>query len=1305
MATLVLSAVGAAAGAVLGPVGAIVGRAIGGLAGALIDETLLHSMQPGQTGPRLSDLNVLSSTEGKAIQQVYGRVRVSGDIIWATQYEERAVKSGGGKGGPSVQTYDYYSNFAVGLCLGPINHVARVWADGVELDLTQITMRVYTGSRTQSPDALILAVQPGGVPAYRDLAYVVFERLPLSDYGNRIPQLAFEVIRCVDTLETRVKAVTMIPGATEFGYQTTGLTSLDASGATVTENRHIQYQASDIEAALDDLQAICPNIERIALVVAWFGDDLRAGNCTIAPRVMSNARVVNADWSVAGLNRSTARTVSQVTPTLDYGATTATAIAAFGGTPDDASVISAIQAINARGLKVTFYPFILMDIPRGNTLPDPSGGTGQGVFPWRGRITCSPAAGAAGSVDKTAIAGTQVAHFVGAATASQFSTAGGIVTYSGDEWSFRRFILHYANLVTLAGGVDAFLVGSELRGLTTVRSGAGTYPFVSALVRLAADVKAVLGSRTKVSYGADWSEWFGHQPQDGSHDVCFHLDPFWASANVDFIGIDSYVPLSDWRYGTNLDAAIATSAKDLTYLRRNVLAGEGYDFYYASDTDRINQVRTPITDGAYAEPWIFRYKDLPSWWQSQHYNRPGGVRATTPTAWVPKSKPFWLTETGCPAVDLGPNEPNKFPDAYSVEAGLPYFSNGARDDLAQRRFCEAMLSAWDTSDPAHLAAASLSTTSGAPMLDPATIHLWTWDARPFPAFPALSSVWADAANWRTGHWLNGRLGGTSVDALIRAILTDYGFTAVETVAVDGCVDGYLIDSVMTARSAVSPLLSAWQIDPVDTGVSVRFAGRSRAAVAAFSRDMLVDPGTSEVIELVRQQETELPHEVSVTVSDVLRDYHRSTVTSRRLVGKSATAGKADLPVIAPLDVTLQIADQWLHDLWVGRETANFALPPNAAAIEPGDILNVDTGSGTRSLLVTRLTDGLSRAIESRAIYTGLYAPVAGAVRTQTVSPPATYGTPTVQILDIAHLSDTDPFYQPYLAVCANPWPGTIAIWRQTADGGSYQLIATHDQRATLGTTTTPFAHGVRSQFDRVTTLGVTLAAGSLASTPESSVLSGSNLAAVRNSAGVWEVFQFANATLTAANAYTLSDFLRAQGGSEDAWLNPTPTGSPFVLLDTTLMPIPIKMADIGLPLTLRIGPASQDYTSAAYVSVTFTPAARGLLPWSPTDLHARRDPVSGDVTFTWVRRSRVPGVDGWGAGDAPLGEDTEAYELRLLSGATILRTFAVTSPICTYPAVQQAADFGALQASYTISVAQMSTLLGPGVWRTATLSL
>jgi hypothetical protein len=89
-------------------------------------------------------------------------------------------------------------------------------------------------------------------------------------------------------------------------------------------------------------------------------------------------------------------------------------------------------------------------------------------------------------------------------------------------------VLHVAKLAQVAGGVDAFVIGSELRGVTTVRDSAAHFPAVDALVTLAGDVRGLLGSATTITYAADWSEYRGHQPADDSGDVFFHLDPLWA---------------------------------------------------------------------------------------------------------------------------------------------------------------------------------------------------------------------------------------------------------------------------------------------------------------------------------------------------------------------------------------------------------------------------------------------------------------------------------------------------------------------------------------------------------------------------------------------------------------------------------------------------------------------------------------------------------------------------------------------------------------------------------------------------------
>ena len=397
-----------------------------------------------------------------------------------------------------------------------------------------------------------------------------------------------------------------------------------------------------------------------------------------------------------------------------------------------------------------------------NALVDPyTGAASQPAYPWRGRITVAPAPQQPGSPDKTAAAATQLDAFVGTAQVSDFAIVGDSVVYSGPaERSYRRFILHYAHLAAAAGGVDALLIGSEMRGLTQVRDSASHYPFVDALADLAAEVKAVLGPAAKVTYAADWSEYFGHQPADGSGDAHFHLDPLWSSPDIDAVGIDVYWPLADWRDGfSHADrAAGALSTYDLAYLRPNIAGGEGYDWYYASDTDRDGQVRTPITDGAYAKPWMFRFKDIKSWWLEEHFDRLGGVQSPTPTGWVPQSKPIWFTELGCPAVDKGANQPNVFVDPKSSESDLPHYSKAcatiSRSAATSRPSSPASIPATPTTSPAAIphrpstrAAWSTSTTFTSTPGMRALIQL----------FPATSK---HGATPRIGVWAIGSLAAT-----------------------------------------------------------------------------------------------------------------------------------------------------------------------------------------------------------------------------------------------------------------------------------------------------------------------------------------------------------------------------------------------------------------------------------------------------------------------------------------------------------------------------------------------------------------
>lgn len=1283
MAALLLSAAGASVGRVFGPAGAIAGRLAGALAGNAIDQALFGGRERNVTGPRLSDLEVMASTDGAPIPRVYGRARLAGQMIWATNLEEvvttESQTTGGGKGmggsrvTTNATTYSYRANIALGLCEGEISAVRRVWADGKPLDLSGLTMRVYRGDETQTPDPLIVAKE-GQAPAYRGFAYVVFERLPLEDFGNRIPQLSFEVVRAIGRLETMTRAVTLIPGSTEFGYAPSTVVQVTGPGQFAAENRHVSFAPSDIVASLDELLAMAPNLESVAIVVAWFGDDLRCGLCRVRPGVDNAVKQTEgATWSVAGVNRGLAYVVSQFEGR-----------AAYGGTPSDQSVRDLIAHLKARGLKVTLYPFVMMDIAAGNTRTDPyTGASAQPLYPWRGRITCDPAPGRPGTPDGSATAADQVNAF-----------------FSGgpDSRNYRTMILHYAALAQAAGGVDAFLIGSELKALTRVRSAPGVYPAVNALVALAAEVRAIVGGGTKVTYGADWTEYGAHVVDDGASEVRFPLDALWASPNIDCIGIDYYVPLSDWRDEADaLDRDLTDNLYRTKYLAGGLNGGEAYDWYYADHTARLAQDRSAITDGL-GKPWMFRQKDIWSFWSQLHYERVGGAELPAPTAWVPQSKPIWFTELGCPAVDKGANAPNVFPDPKSSDGGLPHFSNGRRDDLMQRRFLEAVLGAFD---PAFGDASlnPVSSVYGGRMIAPGSIYLWTWDARPYPVFPAAGDVWGDAGNWNTGHWLTGRLGSAPLDALVGTLCADSGIANVDTRDLGEGPEGYAVDRPMAPRAMLDPLALAFAFDAVEQDGVLRFRQRGGLPVAELTEDDLVLPEDAAPARLTRAQDSDLPRQVSLSFTEIGADYQRATAMSRRLVGASTRNAHAELAMMWRGEQVERRANIWLQDLWATRERASFALPPSRLKLTPGDVAALTVNGRRRSIEIEEIADAESRAITARSIDPEVFNVALSPPVKQLVAVPAPVGPPHAIALDLPNLNAESPVVLSRLAVFADPWPGAVAVWA-ARDGASFSRAALATAPCVTGETLDDLRAGPTARW-HCADVRVKIYGGALSSASDLSVFAGANAAALRNADGRWEVIQFAEAELIGTRTYRLSKLLRGQAGSEWAMAPLLAAGAPFVLLDGHAVTIASGIDARDRVMQLRVVAAGRDTADAAALALDVTPLATALRPLAPVHLRAAR---GGDgVTLRWIRRTRAEG-DSW-SGEVPLGEDSEAYEIDIMSGSIVVRTLTSTTPSVLYAAADELADFGAAQTILTVRVAQLSATVGRGFAAQATLLL
>ena len=1290
MATLVLSAAGAAMGAgfggsVLGLSGAVIGRAVGATIGRSIDQRILGSGSEAVEQGRVSRFQLSGASDGAALARVWGRMRVGGQVIWASRFQETTHRSGGGgKGAPrsSSTSFSYSVSLAIALCQGPAQRVGRIWADGIEIAVGSLDLRFYPGDGDQLPDPKIEAVEGAGLaPSYRGVAYVVIEDLDLSRFGNRVPQFSFEVIcRAVSAqgaatdMAGVVQAVALIPGTGEYALATTKVSFEDGPGVRAAANVHSVEDKTDFSLSLQHLEEELPRCGSVSLVVSWFGDDLRCAQTQIMPKVDQNAQDgAEMPWAVAGVTRGAAQVLAK-----------REGRAIYGGTPADRAVGEAIAAIKDSGKEVMFYPFILMEQIDGNGLADPwSEAESQPVLPWRGRITLAKAPGQTGSADRSALAQAEVSAFMGTASVEDFRILEGQVGYAGpQEWRYRRFILHYAHLCALAGGVDAFCIGSEMRGLTQVRGAADSFPMVAALRQLAAEVRQILGPDTKITYAADWSEYFGYQA-DGNH--YFHLDPLWADPNIDFVGIDNYMPLSDWRDGNaHLDASWG-SIYNLEYLKANIAGGEGFDWYYDSAATAAAQLRRPIVDAAYGEDWIYRPKDLVGWWGNAHHNRIGGVREAVPTGWRAGMKPIRFTEYGCAALDKGTNEPNRFLDAQSSESGLPRASNGRRDDFLQGQYFVAMHQFW--SDPSNNPAAS---AYAGRMVDLARCHAWAWDARPFPEFPGNNEVWGDGDNYDRGHWLNGRSTGQPLSAVVQDICDAAGVGAwVKGDAAYGLVRGYGVTDTGTGRSALQPLMTAYAMDVAEREGALTFHIRDGVARAALEVGRMAQVADLDSgLETVRAAEAESSGRVRVTYIEAENDFAARTAEAIFPDETSISVTQSDVALQLTNAEARAVTERWLVEARVARDGARFALPKSALGIGAGDVVDLD-GVSYR---IDRLETGDSLLVDAVRVEPGAYLPAEDLpLRSRRASPAVSL--PVFPLfMDLPLLSGGEVPHAPHIAATASPWPGPVALW-SAASADGFRLNQQLEIPAVMGVTQSVMLASSAAVWDKGAAVRVKLSVGALSSASVADVLNGANVAVIGDgSAENWEVFQFVQADLVAPKTYDLRLRLRGQAGSDGVMPQVWPVGSYFLLMDSAVPQIDLALAARGLARTYRVGQANLGYGDKQAVSTSKAFSGIGLRPYSVAHLRAVGG-AGGTIGLSWVRRTRVEG-DSWFGMEVPLGEDEELYQVQVLQPDRVVRQEYVGNPRFSYSASMQVAD--GVGAAFSLSVAQMSGRFGAG---------
>ena len=504
-----------------------------------------------------------------------------------------------------------------------------------------------------------------------------------------------------------------------------------ARAAPCRENVHNADGRADLIASLDDLQALAPNLEAVSLVVGWFGDDLRCGNCLIKPGVETRGQghLSARPGASTASTRGDAHVVSQMDGRP-----------AYGGTPSDDSVVQAIaESESARPAR----QFLSVPVhghrgrQRAARSLSTGGASGQPAYPWRGRITCSRAGlSRIGRSDRDG--GNAGQRLLRRGHGSRFLRQ----RHDGQLDRRRRL-----GLPPHGAALRASLRGGGRRRRLPDRLGIAR-----------ADARAQRRHRLSGRRGAEDARGrCARHPRRRHQDrLCRRLvgiqqPPDRRCAGRGAVQSRSVVVGRQHRFRRHrqLPAARRLARRHrasrlrrgerphlartiAAYLQANIRGGEDYDWYYATDADRAAQTRTPITDGAYGKPWVFRAKDFWNWWANAHYDRADGtrVRARRPPG-CRKSKADPVHRTGLPGGRQGRQPAQRL----------------LRSEIERKR--PALFLEWRArrSDPAPLSRGAsefldrsrannpTSSVYAAPMVDTDNIYVWSLGCA---AVPVLS---------------------------------------------------------------------------------------------------------------------------------------------------------------------------------------------------------------------------------------------------------------------------------------------------------------------------------------------------------------------------------------------------------------------------------------------------------------------------------------------------------------------------------------------------------------------------------------
>ena len=287
----------------------------------------------------------------------------------------------------------------------------------------------------------------------------------------------------------------------------------------------------------------------------------------------------------------------------------------------------------------------------------------------------------------------------------------------------------------------------------------------------------------------------------------YHLDPLWAHPDIDFVGIDNYMPLSDWRDGLSHADAAAGSIYDLELSEAERRGRRGLRLVLC----RRGRARRP---GPAAD-------------QRRRLRRALGVPLQGPGELVVDAarRPARRGEGGRrrPSGSRGRSRSGS-PSSAARRRTRGRTSRTSSTTRSRRRAFSHTIRTVLRTTSSSIAICRRRSRTGAirrtiRRRTATRAAWWTWPGRmsgpgtrgPGPTFPDRLDTWTDGTNHARGHWLNGRTSLAALAEVVAEICARCDLTAIDVGRLHGGVTGYAIEAVESGRQSLQPLMLAYAV--------------------------------------------------------------------------------------------------------------------------------------------------------------------------------------------------------------------------------------------------------------------------------------------------------------------------------------------------------------------------------------------------------------------------------------------------------------------------------------------------------------